>query len=130
MTQGKAPPEEGDIWYRVESYRNGETINLLILEFPVKRVTPKGVWLDSSQHYDVREIFVLQEGRKKRAYASLVEAIYSFTCRKKKQLKILEAQADTVKKSLALAQSCLTNLEQGIPAVFRQRYSEFAEFEL
>ncbi len=118
-TTNKARPEKDDIWYRVESGSSyGPNGSLTVLEFEVLRVTPKGVWLNGSKHYDVREFFVLLEGKKKRAYASLAEALYSFIRRKERQLIHLDAQVNRASKSRDWAEICLKNLQAGNPVSF------------
>lgn len=102
-------PDTREVWYRIEDYRHWvhEDLSrpaLSIRKLPVIKHTPKGVWLDIG--YDRR--FVLKDAHKRYACPTFEEAKASFKARKKRQLRILRAQAAHVEGALEL-------LEQGEP---------------
>jgi len=98
------------VWYRYEaqSYSSVDEFDnvytsspqLRLDTFPVLSETPKGVWLDIA---GVTRRFVLMGARKRWACPTEPEARESFIARKQRQIRILEAQLDRARTSLALA---------------------------
>lgn len=100
-------------WYRVEDGRYAPMLDeferplgngrpfLSVREFTVVRETPCGVWLDDG--FGFRR-HVLHASRKRFACPTLEEARESWRARKRKQLRILEAQAANVREVLAMAE--------------------------
>lgn len=99
-----------EIWYRYEdvaysSYPNemGDchgpaTIAVELREHRVVRRTPKGVWLDLGLPR-----FVLVGARKQFAWPTREEALTSFVARKRRQIRIHEAQASRARRALEIA---------------------------
>jgi hypothetical protein len=83
----------GDTWYRVE---DGSEQNW-VREFHVVKVTPCGVRL--SDGFGAPRM-VLDGARKRYACPTRKEAMESFICRKRRQLKILRAQIQRVERAL------------------------------
>ena len=108
-----------ETWYRYEDRhtappldefdnpigKGGVTIDLL--EFEVVRHTPKGIWVRRARrhrHYvDDTQRFVLTNAHKRYVCPTIEEAQLSFLARKKKQLGIYEARAESVRDVFAKA---------------------------
>lgn len=93
------------VWYRywdhrVEAGYDGSAAEIGLREIPVKRETPKGVFLDMGRWDKPR--FVLNEARKRWAYPTKELAMNSFRIRKKCQLGYLQAKIDHVNEVIAL----------------------------
>lgn len=75
------------ILYRAEyaCYVNSNTL-IYFYSYPVVKYTNKGVWIK----VDTDKKFVLLSGKKRFAYPTKEEALYSLKCRKERQLKIIE----------------------------------------
>lgn len=84
-------------------------VELLTLELPVVSRTPKGWWVVNSGH----RRFVLADARKKYACTTEKEAIQSFAARKRRQIKIINAQLKVAKEFLALAEAKLAESNVG-----------------
>lgn len=111
-----------EVWYRYESrlvgtgyvdefdnYHYGPSyVKLDLHEYPVKRRTLKGVWLDQ---YMCKDRFVLNEGRKKFAHSTKEEALIAFLARKNRYISILSAHKENAEKAVLLAQKELNKLE-------------------
>lgn len=82
---------EIEVWYRYEGtvYEDSGAY-IHVAAYPVKRRTPRGVWLDT---YGL-EKFVLNDSVKRYAYPTKQEALVSFVRRKSRQVRILAAQHD------------------------------------
>jgi hypothetical protein len=99
-------------WYRVEDGRYAPTLDeferpmgngrpfLTVREFTVHKETPCGVWLDDGYG---NQRHVLYQSRKRFACPTLEEAWESWRARKRKHLRLLEAQVRHVHEALALA---------------------------
>lgn len=83
--------EAPEIWYRYEGsvYENSRA-HIGCQEYPVKRRTPHGVWLDV---YGT-EKFTLSDSIKRFAYPTKKETLASFVAHKSRQVRILAAQHD------------------------------------
>lgn len=98
-------------WYRYEDRRYASAygdgpgeVRVVLQEFRVRKVTPKGVRLDNDR-------FVATAARKRFACPTKAEAMESFLARKKRQRAILSAQLRNVEKALKLAEAeALTTL--------------------
>lgn len=89
------------VWYRVVDGRRAPPLDewdnpvgsgqsyARVLEVPVIRRTPKGVWVEG---FDRVERFVLLDARKRWACPTFEEAVDSFRARKQRQAKIPRAQ--------------------------------------
>ena len=98
-------------WFRVEeiSYASAldeydnpigtSRLELRVRQFDVKKVTPKGVWLDLGWG-DAR--FVRTNARKQYACPTLELAMESFKARKQRQIKLLTSQLRRAERALAL----------------------------
>jgi len=98
-------------WFRVEeiSYASAldeydnpigtSRLELRVRQFDVKKVTPKGVWLDLGWG-DAR--FVRTNARKQYACPTLELAMESFKARKQRQIKLLTSQLQRAERALAL----------------------------
>jgi hypothetical protein len=90
-----------DIYYRYidelvgDEYSSSPRIRLL--EFHVRKRTPKGVWLHISK---AKLRFVLNEGRKRYAFPDKEGALASFIARKRIQKNIYAARHDTAEQML------------------------------
>jgi len=73
-------------------------LKLVMREYPVKRETPCGVWIDL-KYGD--EKFILNEARKKWACPTQEDALESFKARKYRQIKILAKQLSRAKQAYA-----------------------------
>jgi len=73
------------------------TVNIYI--FDIIKKTPKGQWIQNESR-GIKPRFVLNHGRKKYAHRTKEEALLSFIARKKKQIRLLEAQLYNVKVAL------------------------------
>jgi hypothetical protein len=96
-----------DIYYELVEYR---TQHLRLHFFPIKSVTPKGVWIDDQG----RKRFILVGARKRYACPTIVEALESFVARKKRQLGILQTQVNNVEFYLKLAEQEHERQESGM----------------
>lgn len=76
----------GVVWYRYTS-RSGF---ISLDAYPVLRETAKGVWLWDRD--EVRQRFVLREGKKQWACPTVNDALASFLARKRRQLSLLRSQ--------------------------------------
>lgn len=73
---------EPEVWFRfIDPWTTGEEPYLC--RIPVKRHTPKGVWLD--EHGQAR--FVLKDARRRYAYPTEALALTSYIARKKAQIQ-------------------------------------------
>lgn len=101
-----------EVWYRYEDYlvSNGginecgdwessdpPTVKVRLVEFGIKKHTPKGVRLDFGK-------FVLKNSNKRFACPTVEEARASFIVRKTKQISILSAQLRNAETALKLFQ--------------------------
>lgn len=96
-----------EIWYRYEEVRYAAPVDewdipmgkgrleLRLLRLPVRRHTPKGVWLETGS-------FVRKQARKRYAYPTEAEAKEAFIARKRAQIRILNAQLEHAREALAL----------------------------
>ncbi len=77
-------------------------VTVQLSTFKVLKVTPKGVWLiETIGIWDCEpKRFVLRDARKRFACPTKKEAAESFSARKKRQLRILRAQAKDVERAL------------------------------
>lgn len=74
---------------------------LRMLQIPVVKVTPKGVWLEwSTQWSDLK--FQCHNWTKKFACATIDEAVASYRARKARQIGIYEARLRTARRCLEL----------------------------
>lgn len=88
----------GTVMYRYEESQFDETYSRLWLRiFPVIKTTKHGVWIDLGYE---RKRFVLQGARKCFANPTKEEAALSFLARKRRQVRILEAQLARVRPLL------------------------------
>ena len=85
---------------------NGFDANVIRLEYPVLRETPKGVVLDTG----LNTRFVLNGTRKQFAHPDDKGALTSFMYRKKAQRNILRSQVDQVETALIVGQRMLSTL--------------------
>jgi len=89
-------------YYRVEPYYDESypVYKLIYYVYSVIKETPKGVWIRCSYQ---RKRFILNTSRKKYAYPSKEEALYSFIKRKERQIKILSRKLSDAEDLLKLA---------------------------
>ncbi len=112
-----------EYWYRYDEthyappadeygeYHGKGSIRIHLNEYTVIRRTPKGVWLSrwpvtlwlGEEAGDREERFVLKDAWKRFACPTKEEAQASFIARKKRQLKILRAQAEGISDTLCEA---------------------------
>lgn len=98
-------------WFRVEEQRSScvgfdgggseyyyTTLEVRVREFEVVRETPKGVWL--APGWGGRPRFVLRDSRKRYACPTVEEAHESFLARKRRHLRILRAQVESVEEAI------------------------------
>jgi hypothetical protein len=97
------------VWYRVteicfappldefDEPRGRGRMDVIVMEYPVTRYTPKGVWLDLFG----QARFVRTLARKRWACPTKAEAWESFKARKRRQRAILRAQLERVEECLA-----------------------------
>lgn len=97
MTEdGYIEPEK---WFRyIDPWAAGEEPYLQLI--PVKRHTPKGVWLNE---FGV-EKFVLKDARRRYAYPTEALALDSYIRRKKAQIQHAQAAHDAAVENLAAAE--------------------------
>jgi hypothetical protein len=94
-----APEASLGVWYRVE----GST-EPYVRELRVRKVTECGVWLDDyGWRMGEGDRFVLRDARKRYACPTKEEAWVSFIARKRRHLRILQAQAKAVEYALSRA---------------------------
>jgi hypothetical protein len=77
----------------------GYRLVLHLWEYPIIKRTPKGVWISS---YSFKK-FVLLYGRKRFAWPTKEEALFSFQKRKEAQIRILTSQLKTAEEALRLS---------------------------
>lgn len=95
-------------YYRVEPHYEEyyPTSELIFFVYSVVKETPKGVWIKLKGYEDCtyqRKRFILNTSRKKYAYPSKEEALYSFIKRKEIQIKILSRKLSDTEDLLKLA---------------------------
>ena len=95
-------------YYRVEPYYEDyyPASELIFFVYSVVKETPKGVWIKLRGYEDCtyqRKRFILNTSRKKYAYSSKEEALYSFIKRKERQIKILSVKLSAAEDLLELA---------------------------
>jgi hypothetical protein len=100
----------GDTWFRFEDVRYAAPLNeydepqgpgrlaVELRRYTVTKVTPKGVWLFGSR-------FVLADATKKFACPTQEAARQSFLARKRRQLRILNAQVADVQSAIELGEA-------------------------
>ena len=103
----------------------GYTLELELLEFRMVKKTPKGAWIsrywEGNPRFDIRphlseeRRFVRLGTRKQFAHPTKEEALESFRRRKKRQLKILEAQARQAGLALRMADQVEKGDGQSVP---------------
>ena len=74
---------------------------VVMLQYPVKRCTNRGVWIDEFG----KERFVLNDARKRYAYPTEEQAVASFLARKKRQRALLTLQLQSVDIAIERANS-------------------------
>lgn len=119
--------ETVEVWYRYEEVRYAAAVDefghshgagrmeLRRIEFNVVKVTPKGVWLRQGAWGSPR--FVLRTARKQYASPTNNAALAGFIARKKRQIRILNAQLAAAEKALQIGETLLDNgakLEKGL----------------
>lgn len=85
----------------------GYKLELFLSEYDVVKRTPKGVWIGTeclSGQKPRLEKFILLTAYKKWGCLTKEEALESFKARKKKQIKMLNAQLAQAQKALQLAE--------------------------
>jgi hypothetical protein len=97
----------GDVWYRVAALPfDGGRVSLYATEWSVERVSESGrtVWLrDITGLGDTRRALV--GAHRQFACPTRDEALASFKARKRRQVKILNAQIEAAKRALAAAEA-------------------------
>lgn len=98
-------------YYRIEPYYEDyyPASQLIYYVYSVVKETPKGVWIKLKGYEDCtyqRKRFILSNSRKKYAYPSKEEALYSFIKRKETQIKILSRKLSEAEDLLELAYNC------------------------
>jgi len=85
-------------------YYEGSTshVTVNILNYQVIRVTPKGCWV--SDFYGSKPRFVLNQSRKRFAWATKEDALVSFIARKRRQIRIVRAQLGNAENALFQAE--------------------------
>ena len=78
--------EGEDAW----PYVGPPRLDVILSEYPVTRITSKGVWLNI---YGTKK-FILSHARKRFAYPTKSEALESFIMRKKRQITICNTQIE------------------------------------
>ncbi len=123
----------GDTWYRyqevyysgpVNDYGdpipNSSTVEVHLVKFAVKRITPKGVWVAEHvpMEYDpLYDKLVIHSWRKKYAHATEAEALKAFKARKLRNISIYEARIRSIRKALEYAKRYDTPVEiKSIPS--------------
>ena len=86
--------------YRYEAVNSLDALFLQVHMFPIIKRTPKGVWIDV---WGLKK-FVLLSGRKRFAWPTKEEALFSFQKRKEAQIRILTSQLKTAEEGLRLSQ--------------------------
>lgn len=89
----------------------GSRTEVVVHEYPVESRTPKGVWL--SLHAGQRR-FVRRDATKRWACPTKAEARASFLARKRRQLRILAAQARAAEEAIRLADDAVSNVFRSI----------------
>ena len=112
-------PEEIEYYYRYRDYSSciedfnvdgdffptsASTVRLEVRKYKVIKHTPKGVWIEENW---VHKRFILNDSRKKWAYATKEEAARSFFRRKKSQVKLLSRQLQQAELALVGAEKLL-----------------------
>jgi len=98
-----------EIYYRyVDVLYTDDRVSVQASEYYVMKCTPKGAWV-SFYDTDVFEKdmchLVLNSAKKKYAYPTKEEALTAFKFRKKRQIKILNAQLKRAELALNLAEN-------------------------
>lgn len=98
--------------YRIESSpcEDGRTF-IHVHEYEVVKETPKGYWIMLS-NFDVTRRWVPKISQKKFACSTVKSAMESFVARKKRQIKILQAQLDRAKSAFATGTEKLKAIRQ------------------
>lgn len=108
-------PQGQEIWYRYEETHYASTLDeygssngdgsttVRLVELPVVRHTPKGVWI--ALNYSMQEKFVLVEANKRYACPTIWEARESFIARKRRQIRIHSAVIRKVERAIAVLDS-------------------------
>lgn len=92
-------PAPMGVLYRYVNYG----VSVVLLKYPIIKNTPKGCWVrDYSSRGDRRH--VCNNTRKRFAFPTAEEARVSFVARKRRQIKILQAQLDWTRKALGKAE--------------------------
>lgn len=97
-------------WYRVEFYRYGNlyddlggydnySVRMLLLQYPVIKSTPKGVWLRVGFGNRSKR-FVRYLARRQWASPSIKEAKEKFANRKRAQIRILKREIYDIQRAL------------------------------
>ena len=92
-TMGAAP----ETYYRYDDRRTTGGVYVSCSTYPVLRRTPKGVWLDLG--FGLTR-FVRDDARRQFACPTEPQALESFRARKRRQIKILEAQLQQARVAL------------------------------
>lgn len=123
-----------EYWYRYEDVRYAPPVDefdnpmgvsrveLRLWQFPVRKATPKGVWLDNVGAGQGGR-FVLRDGHKRFACPTLEEARVSYIARKNRQILILQAALRRAEQGRELA----VKLQGSPPASVREVFGEPAE---
>lgn len=98
------------VLYRTVGVTYTNHVELLTLVLPVVSCTPKGWWVINSGS----RRFVLADARKKYACTTEKEAIKSFAARKRRQIKIINAQLKVAKQFLDLAEVAAEDTSVGV----------------
>lgn len=89
--------------YRCYATFYDKEVQITTRELPIIRETACGAWVDDYG----KERFILNDTRKKHAARTPEEALESFKAKKQRQLSILAAQHDRIKRTLDM-------LERGV----------------
>ncbi len=88
------------IFYRYEDVLTTEGVRLYLIKYKLVKKTPKGYWICHEWESDTARRWVSATARKRFAYPTEKEAIDGFIARKKRQIKILEANLRHAKVAL------------------------------
>lgn len=101
----------GDTWYRYVNRHYGSGVKICCDEYTVRKVTPKGVWLEYGP-------WVAFNTRKRYAYPTKELALDSFIRRKEWQVRHLTLELEKAKEALKLVRAGKFQSSEEIAGIF------------
>jgi len=105
------------IWFYRYVEKNNDYdrgIDVVCIEMPVVKETPKGHWVSNRYHISTEGVkkWVSKTSKKRWVYPTKKQALFSFIRRKKNQIRILENRLGITKSALSIAENMYENNEE------------------